>query len=183
MSVWSGWQADLLNAGKFPNSSANRAFLTAWHNHATSNCALNPVDISKQTGKWTACKHLDAGRTANNYGDQQSAEDAFKDQIRGTEYLALPTGLFNSSLDPTNTSPAVIAEIRVWGSARFADYLSGQAATGSGGGIGGKSVGIHRGWTDLRNSVNQNLPGAFRDSQKLSAQALRSLAKARKVKL
>lgn len=183
MSVWSGWQADLLKAAGFPNTSANRAFLTAWHQHATSNCNLNPVDISKQTGTWTACKHLDQGRTANNYGNQKSAEDAFHDQVFGEEFLFLNSGFFNSSLDASNATTSVIDEIKLWGSSKFATYLQGQAGGTGGGGGGVHAPGIHRGWTDLRKSVNHTVPDSVRYSDKLVRAALRDLQRARKVKL
>lgn len=183
MSVWTGWQADLLNAAGFPNSAANRTFLSAWHQHATSNCTRNPVDISKQTGSWTACKHLDAGRTANNYGNQKSAEDAFKGQVFGSEYLSLNEGFFNSSLDASDADPGVIAEIRVWGSAAFADFLQKQAAGAGGGGAGVNAPGIHKGWSELRKSISPGLTGAVREASKMSTASLRSLSRARKVRL
>lgn len=181
MSVWSGWQADLLKAAGFPNNAANRSFLSAWHSHATSNCTRNPVDISKQVGEWTACKHLNQGRTANNYANRADAESAFKGQIFGSEFLHLNAGFFNSALHTASASSDVIAEIRLWGSTAFANYLENQASGGGGGGA--KSPGIHKGWSQLRHSVNSSLPGAFRESDKLRRQALRSLSKARKVKL
>lgn len=183
MSVWSGWQADLLAAAKFPNSTANRDFLTAWHQHATSNCTRNPVDISKQTGQWTACKHLDPGRTANNYGSQKAAADAFAGQVYGTEFLGLNAGFFNNSLSVATASKQVIAEIALWGSADFAAFLTQQSANAGGGGGSTKSPGIHKGWTELRKSVGANLPNAFRDSDRMTRAALRSLSRARKVRL
>lgn len=183
MSVWSGWQADLLAAAKFPNSTANRDFLTAWHQHATSNCTRNPVDISKQAGKWTACKHLDQGRTANNYGDQTSAEHAFAGQIYGGEFGALNSGFFNNSLSVSTASSVVIAEVALWGSGDFAAFLTQQSSNAGGGGSGVKAPGIHKGWTELRKSVNTNLPDSFRHSDKLARAALRSLSHARKVRL
>ena len=183
MSVWAGWQSDLLKAAGFPNNSANRSFLTAWHSHATSNCARNPVDISKQVAGSTPCKHLDAGRTANNYPSRPAAATAFHDQIFGSEYPFLNAGFFNSSLNEFGVSADVISEIRVWGSAAFADYLQKLASGGGGSGGPGRAPGIHKGWSQVRQAVNTNLPGSLRESNRLTRQALRDLSRARKVKL
>lgn len=183
MSVWNGWQSDLLNAAGFPDSTANRDFLTAWHQHATSNCTRNPVDISKQVSGYSVCHHLDAGRTANNYPSQSAAADAFKGQVFGSEYLTLNSGFFASSLDVTNASASLVAEIRVWGSADFAAYLTNQTASASGSGSGVNTPGIHKGWTALRKSVTHDLVGSVSESGRLTRQALRSLERARKVKL
>lgn len=183
MSVWSGWQSDLLNAAGFPNSAANQQFLTAWHQHATSNCTRNPVDISKQVSGYSVCHHLDAGRTANNYPSQTAAAQAFKGQVFGSEYLSLNAGFFNSSLDVTNASADLVAEIRTWGSADFATYLTNQTSAASGGGSGAKSPGIHKGWSELRKSVTGNLVGSVSESGRMTRAALRSLERARKVKL
>jgi len=39
----------------------------------------------------------------------------------------------------------------------------------------------HKGWHDLRHSVNVKLPAALKDSQKLGEHSLRALARARRV--
>lgn len=41
----------------------------------------------------------------------------------------------------------------------------------------------HKGWHELRRSMNTNWPHALRDSEKLTRAALRSLHRARKVRL
>lgn len=183
MSVWNGWQSDLLKTAGFPNSAANQQFLTAWHQHATSNCKLNPVDISKQVSGYSVCHHLDPGRTANNYPSQAAAEAAFKGQVFGSEYITLNAGFFNNDLDVTNASASLVAEIQTWGSADFAAYLQNQTTAASGGSAGVKSPGIHKGWSELRKSVSGSLIGAVSDSGKLTRTALRSLERARRVKL
>lgn len=178
MATWSGWQNQLLRAAHFPTSAANREFLTAWNQHAESNCRNNPVDISKQVDPWSACKHLGPGRTANNYGTRQAAADAFNGQVFGSEFLALNTGFENSALSPFAASDEVIAAIDLWGSAKFAAWLRGQASKSA-----GTPTHFHQGWNDLRRSVNKRYPNALTDSTKLTKAALRKLAHARRVRL
>jgi hypothetical protein len=53
-------------------------------------------------------------------------------------------------------------------------------APGSGGSV--KSPHTHKGWHDLRHSVNVNMPHSIRKSQHSTHAALRALARARKVR-
>ena len=57
----------------------------------------------------------------------------------------------------------------------YAGVAPGQGATV-------KAAHAHSGWRDVRHSVNHNMPGALRRSEKHMAAALRSLSHARKVR-
>lgn len=179
MSVWTGWQGDLLKGAGFPNNPTNRAFLTAWHQHAQSNCAQNPVDISKQVTGSSNCYHLNQGRTAQNYPGPGAAVAAFKGQINGPEFIDLNAGFRNSSLTAVAASASVIGELRIWGSVGFADYLQGGGVAGG----GGSATSIHKGWHDIRRSLNRKSPRALSATDRATAAALRKLRRAHRVKL
>ena len=80
----------------------------------------------------------------------------------------------------------VVAVLNRWASPSFATWYANANNDGtSGGGSGGgsKSASAHHGWTDLRRSVNHNMPKALRTSESNTRAALRSLSHARKVRL
>lgn len=60
-------------------------------------------------------------------------------------------------------------------------FLYGGPTAGAGGGITASRA--HHGWADVRHSLNHVMPGALRASETRTRAALRSLSRARKVKL
>lgn len=183
MPTWSGWQNQLLNAAGVPTSSSNRAFLSAWASHAGTSCARNPIDLSAHESGSGDCHTLTPSRTAQHYPSHASAGQAFHDQLRSNDFLDLSVAFFNSRLSVTNASDAVINNVRVWGSTLFANYLFDQR---SGSGTGATDVtgpGVHEAWNHLRRAVNHTLPNDLHANAKATSAALRSLGRARKVKI
>lgn len=187
MSTWSGWVGDFLAAGRIINTPPNRNFLTAWANHANSpNCRRNPIDLHSKVGASTNCAHP-AGFTwwTQSYASHADSARAFANQVNSLQFGAIldTLGTGNPFQDPGHKQ--VADALRTWGSTNFADWYLAQFTSGGGGGGGGGggNTSIHKGWDDLRKSVNHKLPAALHDSQKGSAAALRQLQRARKVKL
>lgn len=48
---------------------------------------------------------------------------------------------------------------------------------------GSNTAHLHSGWSALRTSLNHNMPSALRDSRRMTGEALRTIARARKVRL
>ena len=58
-----------------------------------------------------------------------------------------------------------------------------EAGGATGGGSNIPATGVHKGWSDLRRSLNHKMPTALAKSAKMDAAALRKLEHARKVRL
>lgn len=154
MSAWSGYQSDILAAGGWPNTSANRQFLTDWHGAEGSPCTNNPLnnsqDVAAESGiQTTPCMGsggvcINAPYCIANYASPADGARGTANAIKrhAPDVAAmLATGKGYEAL-----SQAAINEIYSWGSHFFANSLSpGKSpATGgggqtSGGGSGGGS--------------------------------------------
>lgn len=187
MPIWNGFQQELLSAAKLPTDEAHQEFLFDWSAHTTSDCANNPVDISRAASGASNCHKLTNSRTAKKYATHSSAADAFSRQIHSGSFPHLLAAL--QAIDPFQQpdTSAVAADIRKWGSTQFATFYASHSQSGSGAGSGGGGPGAgapraHGGWADLRKSVNHHFPTALRRSERNINAALRSLGKAHKVK-
>ena len=179
MPTWTGWQNQFLGAIGAPKSADNRGFLNLWAVHANTNCQNNPIDLSHADGGSTDCETLPGAKIAQAYPNHAAAVDAFKRQVGGYENLAL--GLAQDKIADATASGGVISDLRQWGSTNYATWLEQQATAA---GLGpGSATGFHKGWHDLRRSVNSHFPAALKDANKSNAAALRSLRRARKVRL
>lgn len=180
MPTWSGWEDQFLTAINAPTSASNRTFLDDWAAHATSNCADNPIDLSHPETRSADCHKLTSSRTAQRYATHATATRAFVQQVQSGNFNELASGFSNNLLDPANAPAALIAEIRAWGSAAFANWLAQQS------GVGGKAPApsdAFKGWTDLQRSFNKHMPRALDQADTLRRGALRTLARAHKVRV
>lgn len=178
MGEWTGWQADLLGRAGLPTAEATQEFLYDWHSHTASDCGNNPIDISRGASGATNCKKLTDTRTAKNYTSHAQAATAFSQQIHSGQFPALLRAL-NSAIPYQQPSvAAVVADLRKWGSPGFATYYRNHANAGSGGGQGGGGGSgephVHKGWHDIRRSVNTHMPRALAQAEHLTRQALRA---------
>jgi hypothetical protein len=183
MSVWAGWQHQLLNAAGVPTGGDNDAFMTDWHQHATTNCTNNPVDISRNISGASACKLTsNPNRRARNYASHDQAAGQFNAQLRSGSFPHLLAALESGSPYNPTGSDKVGADLIAWGSAKFAAAYGAEINAQIGGGVlrGPHALG---GWKALRKSINKGMPEALGYSQHVTTRTLRSLAKARKVRL
>lgn len=185
MSVWAGWQADLLGNAGLPNTSNNRRFLTAWHSEAETNCENNPIDLSNQPRGASDCAPL-PGLTvkAQKYPTHGDAETAFVAQLDANYAKALLSALKTGNPYTADNTGDVTTSLAAWGSVRFSRTFF--ADTGSAPGRGGVSTGIaapkaHDGWRDLRHTLNHTVLSELRDSRRITSAALRSMSRKHKV--
>jgi len=187
MAAWSGWITDLLAAAKLPYTQGNQTWMGDWHNSADSNCKNNPVDISRGATGATNCHKLTGTRTAKNYRSHGSAQTAFNGQLRSGNFPHLLAAL--KSGDPYGVAkPAdVITDLEKWGSLTFAFELTqnygpphGQPPPPSG---NIKAPQVHTGWRDLQHSFNSHMRQELDQAHRTTNAALRTLQKARKVRL
>lgn len=181
MGSWSGWETDLLKAGGFDPGGYGFGFIDGWHDHANSDCGANPVDISFPEPHATRCKNLPGGRNAKAYVSHPSAARAFASQVNSGAFPHLVTVLEGAGPLTAAQAPAVIDELVQWGSLDFAQYLAQHYNVPPPGSGAGGPTHFHKGWDDLRRSVNHHYPNALTDQSKLTTAALRKLAHARKV--
>lgn len=185
MTVWSGWQAQLLSAASLPGSSENSAFLSDWHSSANSNCTNNPVDISRTATGATNCHPLTGARTAKNYTSHGQAASAFDQELHSGNFPHLLAALNSGTPYHVPSAHDVIADLIVWGSETFAYQLSqnyGPPSGGGGGGGGFKNAQALKGWHSLQLSVNRDMRPTLADSNRKIRRALQSLSRAHRVK-
>ena len=198
-NTWSGWRVALLDAINAPHTQLNVDFLGNWTLGSIAECVRNPISASDTAGGSTDCRKLPNGKHAQNYTTHDQAINQTARQLTSGDYPHLLKGLRDGTpeidLNATGTGPpdsyfmAIHDDIVKWGDTRYAKYylaengLSLAPPPPGGGGGGGDATGTHKGWNDLRKSVNKKLPGELKNAQSLNAAALRSLHRAHKVKL
>ena len=184
MPTWQGWEDQLLTAAAVPRVGSNRSFLDVWAQHASSNCANNPVDISHRNTGSVNCHKLTSTRTAQRYTSHARAASAFAAQLHSGNFPDLASGFLNGSLLTSNATAAEVAELQKWGSVKFAAFVSGTSGGGGGGGGGGVNTpSTHKGWEDMRRSLNKRWHPTLTKLNKLNAATLRDLHHASKVRL
>lgn len=198
MGVYTGWQRDLLAVVKLPDTAANRRFLSDWHSHASSDCKLNPVDLThviKDAGSGGArhsqdCKAVTLPSGSAHfqaYDDRVWTRTAFAAQLTSGDYPhlrhALRTGNpYSPQRFNLTAAQAIAADLGAWGSGAFGNaYIKTMAAGGPIPQV--KAARLHKGYADLQRSVNHRFPQALRRSQHSVNAGLRSIARARKVRL
>jgi hypothetical protein len=187
VSVWEGWQSDLLTAANVPDSDGNRALLYFWHKYDTSDCHNNPVDISHPATGSERCYRLSATRHARRYATRPDGAAAFATQLHAGQFPHLLAAL--ASGDPwTVPHPAnVVKDLKAWGSGAVANFYASRAkkSGGSGSGSGGGGVGLpkgHRGYHDFQRALARTLPTSLRRSRIIRGRVLRKLGAPRNLR-
>jgi hypothetical protein len=186
VTTWNGWQAEFLNAAHLLVTPPNIRFLTDWAAHANSpSCRNNPIDLYwPQPGSGNCVKPAGFSNWTQHYATHATAAHAFSLEIHTADFAAIRRALNTGNIFQQPADP-VVQELRAWGSTNFATWYSNQRS-GTGGGGGGGQTGIapntHKAWHDLQRAINDVVPAAVRDSQRLRRQTLRDIAKARKVR-
>lgn len=187
MATWAGWESELLNAAGFDTSAGNVQFLHDWGDHTNSACVNNPIDLSRVMRGSSDCHDLPGSRTAQKYVSHAQAANAFAGQVASGDFPILLAAFKSGDAYTQSRLGAVMIDLDKWGSHSFVLWLEGQfGISPGGGGLGTVSTAApkaHNGWADLRHSVNHNMPAALRASQRNTRAALRSLSRARKVRL
>jgi hypothetical protein len=187
VATWSGWIIEFLNRAGILNTPPIQTFLAEWAAHSPGRCKNNPVILSTAVSGSTRCGDTTAGfgRT-QNYATHAGAAHAFSIQMHTPWVKPLLDALNTGNPFQIGDRSKVVAVLRRWGDEGFADWYANATTSGQGGGGGGgggKGSRAHGGWNDLRRSVNHNMPKALRTSEQHTRAALRSLSRARKVRL
>ncbi len=186
MATWSGWENQFLQRAGIIETPPNRTFLGAWAQHAPGSCKNNPVDLSTAVRGSTRCGATVAGfGRSQNYGTHAQAAHAFQIQVDTSWVQPLKAALNTGNPFQIGDRTAVIAVLKRWGSQQFATWYENATTAGGGGGSGGGSTtgqSAHKGWNQIRRSVNHRMPHAINASEHNIRAALRSLGHAHKVK-
>lgn len=162
MSVYANWQADLLSAVRLPDTAHNRRFLTAWHEHAESNCDLNPIDLThviKDSGSGAKrhshdCKATGfVGRSYQRYDDRVWTRTAFYAQITSAKYQLLLAALKSGNPYAVQDRGAVASDIGEWGSQTFANFYLNPSVTPQPTGPVSAPLKAHHAWHGMLHSV------------------------------
>lgn len=184
MATWTGWESQFLTRAGIVVTPPNKRFLDEWAARATSNCPNNPIDLGVQVKGSSNCA---AGTGFNphtqRYPSHTSAAHAFAVELDQSYAKALRAALNSGNPFQYSGFQNVVSDLVTWGSDKFANYYLGQMTGGSGsGGSTGQAPHTHSGWAHLRRVVNHDFHTTLRDSEKTTNAALRSLARAHKVK-
>lgn len=186
MGVWTGFQQELLSAANLPTAEATQQFLYDWSQHTASDCRNNPVDVSRAATNATNCHKLTSARTAKNYPSHGSVAGAFSRQIHSGAFPALLAALRTADPYQSPHPPAVVADLRKWGSPKFATYYANnsQAGSGAGGGGGGGSISTpkgHKGFNDFQKALAHSLPTHLRRSKIIRHRVLHKMGAPRRL--
>lgn len=184
MGTYTGWKHDLLSSDGMPDTAANLRFMDDWHDNSESDCANNPVDLTRPIKSGSSnCKPTGyVGRSYQRYTDRMWTRTAFAAQMKSGSYPHLRAALKSGNPYTVNNYQAVAEDLGRWASNAFPnvyvyDALANRPAPSL------KAPQALRGWKDLQHSVNHKMPAALRASAHYRHAALRQLRKARKVKL
>lgn len=186
MATWAGWQGDLIAAANLPDTSDVHTFLNDWGDSEKTGCTNNPVVISRVTATSTKCKQLTTTRTAQNYPSSAVGAAAFAAQLGSGNFPALAAALRSGHPYQVPSQHDVIGDLITWGAVTFAYELQqnyGPPQGGGGGGGGPNAPRAHKGWRSMRQSFNHKMPASLHASQRSGRAALRTLQRARKVRL
>ncbi len=182
MSVWSGWQADLLTHAGLPNTSSNRQFLSDWHSHAQTNCHDNPIDLSVKSAGSSNCHTLPGiNARAQNYSTTGNAVHAFTVQIHQAAYAHLLAALKTGNPFTASGTGLASQDLTKWGSQGFAQWYFNQTANAPGRGGGYKPTST-KAWGSVQKSVNHGLPTMLRRVGALNKATATELRKRRRVR-
>ncbi len=177
MSVWSGWEGDLLTALGFKHTQNDIDFLDLWHNLGTDAGKNNPIDA---TEAWAGSTVID-DFGIRDYPTHAAGTGATAKQLHKSEYAAILAALKSGNPYGVSDYAKVAAELKTWGSVTFADAYTSEAQPQVGQGLPAPQT--HKGWKSLRHSVNTNLPHSLGHSDKMVHKARNELAQARKVRI
>ena len=184
MATWTGWQADLLGRAGFATTDGNLHFMSAWGSHSKTDCSSNPVMISWPLGRSKNCEPLGIrSLQIQAYTSQAQGASAFDQQLRQDNYSHLISALQGG--DPYNlpndAAKQVYNDLIRWGTPEAANAYA--VATYASQVPGLKTPKAHEGWKALQVSINQHMPQELDASRRTTDAALRTLQKARKVRL
>lgn len=183
MAGWPGYRTDLLKAAKLSTDGAHDVFILDWNFHASSDCNNNPVDISRPMSGATACHRLTSSRVAKRYASQGDGAEAFAGQVRSGQFPHLLAALEAAKPYDAKNPDAVVADLREWGSGKFADYYATQAGGTTGGGNPAGSLPKgHHGFHDLQKALARTLPTHLHRSKVIRTRLLRRLGASRNVR-
>jgi hypothetical protein len=180
MATWHDWQSDLLFAAKVDITDASTRLLTMMETFSSKSCTNNPVSISHKTATSTNCVQVLLTRRAQNYSSHGEASGAFADQLRSGNYPNLLAAFVSGDPFGVSNPKPVADDLANWEPGISEAYLAAVQGAST---TPGTPTSIHKGWEDVRRSVNHKVPGALRASDKQVAAALRALGRARKVRI
>lgn len=190
MSTWKGWEAQLVKTLGVGDTLQVGDLFTTWSKQVSQKCDNNPLAASRHATGSSNCRTLGNGKHAQNYKDHASAIDATTAQLRDGDYPHLWAAIKSGSPYEASSPQAVADDLTKWGAAAAGAAYQIEVAQGSYGGGGGggggsppKAAHLHKGWADIRRSVNNKMPAALRNSQRSLHAGLRTVARARKVRL
>lgn len=110
MSVWQGWESQVLAAIGAPVTAANVAFLDAWQNAEGGSAAYNPLNTTQRMSGSTP--YNSAG--VQEYGSTAQGANATAQTLQNGRYGAIVDGL--RSGNPLGGDTSTIAqELGTWG--------------------------------------------------------------------
>jgi hypothetical protein len=184
MADWTGWEADVLAQGNWPDTPQNVRFLQDWHTYEESSCNNNPLNTTLTTSTSTVCNS--AG--VKNYPTTTAGAKATADTLGEAYYFAIAAALKTGDPYSVADSATVAQQITTWGTPNYASFYLTQVGGGQSGAAASPQAtasvfapGALSGWADFRNSVNSHLPTQMARAQALRNATLKTLGAKAKV--
>jgi hypothetical protein len=175
MSAWAGWEAELLNALGFKVTQNDIDFLNLWHIDTSNLGKDNPIDATEAWPGSTVVNDFGI----RDYPTRSAGIHATAKQLHQPQYAAILAALRSGNPYTVRDVTKVTNELKAWGSVTFAGSYNSTAQSGPVKPITAPRA--HKGWADMRRSINHRWPHALHASDRQIRAALRSLHRAHRV--
>jgi len=181
-STWQGWEKELLKFLQLPTTAANVQFLRDWNARKHSDCNNNPIDLTYDSGNATNCQrsYRASHPWYQSYKRPGDAMAACSSQFIVVGYDALAAALQSGDPYGVDYFARVEKDLSRWGADGFAVWYYNEAQRQQ---TQLTAAHLHKGWAHLQHTFNRGMPKSLKHGHRAVEAGLRSIHRARKVRL
>ena len=188
MATWTGWEAQLIKALGVQDTREVGYLIRIWSSNTQTPCRSNPLAASWKIAGSGACQNLPGGNHAQNYPSHAEGIRATVAQLKSGSYPHLWAAIESGNPYNVKDPQAVDDDLKKWGApgagvAYLLEVEQGTFGSQVTGAQPVKAAKLHAGYADVRRSVNHNMPTALNNSRSYMKAGLRSVRRARKVRI
>lgn len=158
MSVWNGWQHDLLASIGAQLTPDNQIIVNAWHMSVDSSGKLNPLGVRAHT----PAKLTEAPSPVEDFQTIPKAIAAFKAKVESAPFAAIADELRKGDVDPAHFGNLLAASLAQWDVNLSLYQTQVQALEGTLSTTAGPSRGFSTAWTDMWKVWSKTIPAQRR---------------------
>lgn len=180
MTVWAGWDTQLLSQLDAQNTGANRSFVGEWAKADGTACARNPLAATVPLADSTNCKQVTGAVYVQAYSTHAHAVAATTKQLEEPPFAPILAALKTGNPFTYANWQEVVGALGTWGAHAYAVQYGNeaQAVQGRAGGGGTISSDASRslaGYKHFSQQLSHTLPQQLHQAQQLRAQAVAHL--------